>query len=57
VLKRHAAGYKSSAIFPVQNLLEEASNKALALFWFVASFLPVEPDAISNCDKNCMVLV
>jgi hypothetical protein len=30
VLKRHAAGYKSSAIFPVWDLPEEVSNKAFA---------------------------
>jgi hypothetical protein len=30
VLKRHAEGYKSSAIFPVQGLPEEVSNKAFA---------------------------
>jgi hypothetical protein len=28
VLKRHAAGYISSAIFPVRGLPEEVSNKA-----------------------------
>jgi hypothetical protein len=30
VLKCHAAGYKSGAIFPVRGLPEEASNKAFA---------------------------
>ena len=30
VLKRHAAGYISSAIFPVRGLPEEVSNKAFA---------------------------
>jgi hypothetical protein len=30
VLKRHAAGYKSGAIFPVRGLPEEVSNKAFA---------------------------
>jgi hypothetical protein len=30
VLKRHAAGFKSGAIFPVQGLPEEVSNKAFA---------------------------
>jgi hypothetical protein len=30
VLKRHAEGYKSGAIFPVQGLPEEVSNKAFA---------------------------
>jgi hypothetical protein len=30
VLKRHTAGYKSGAIFPVQGLPEEVSNKAFA---------------------------
>jgi hypothetical protein len=31
VLKHHAAGYKSSAIFLVWGLPEEASNKAFAM--------------------------
>jgi hypothetical protein len=31
VLKRHTAGYKSGAIFPVQGLPEEVSNKAFAM--------------------------
>ena len=30
MLKRHAAGYKSGAIFPVRGLPEEVSNKAFA---------------------------
>jgi hypothetical protein len=30
LLKRHAAGYKSSTIFLVRDLPEEASNKAFA---------------------------
>jgi hypothetical protein len=30
VLERQAAGYKSGAIFPVQGLPEEVSNKAFA---------------------------
>jgi hypothetical protein len=30
VLKRHAAGYKSCTIFPVQGLPEEVSNKSFA---------------------------
>ena len=30
MLKRHAAGYISGAIFPVQGLPEEVSNKAFA---------------------------
>jgi hypothetical protein len=30
VLKRHTAGYKSSAIFLVRGLPEEVSNKAFA---------------------------
>jgi hypothetical protein len=47
VLKRHAAGYKSSAIFPVRDLPEKQAIKLLSgRFWFVASFLPVERDAI-----------
>jgi hypothetical protein len=48
VLQRHAAGYKSGAIFPVRGLPEEVSNKAFAVerFRFVVSFLPVEWDAI-----------
>jgi hypothetical protein len=30
VLKRHAVGYKSGAIFPVHGLPEEVSNKVFA---------------------------
>ena len=56
MLKRHAAGYKSSAIFPVRDLPEKQAIKLLPRkILFVASFLLVEQDAISGAEEpgNC----